>query len=67
MRVTIHISHTESDDLASVQAAAAVLGFEITERGGFMGDHHTELAKEMNPTALEDLLDAYGENLAVAV
>jgi len=56
MQVTIHISHAEGDDLARVEAAARMLGCEVTSRGGFMGKHHTELSREMDAATLADLL-----------
>jgi hypothetical protein len=56
MQVTIHISHSEGDDLARVEAAARLLGCKITGRGGFMGKHHTELSREMDAATLERLL-----------
>lgn len=61
MKVTIHISHTEADDLAEVEAAARRLGMTPTARGAFMGKHHTELSGTMTASALADLLAADGE------
>ena len=66
MKVTIHISHTEADDLAEVEAAARRLGMNLTARGAFMGKHHTELGGAMTPSALAALLAASGEPDAVA-
>jgi hypothetical protein len=56
MQVTIHISHAEGDDLSRVEAAARMLGCEVTRRGGFMGKHHTELSREMDAAALASIL-----------
>ena len=61
MKVTIHISHTEADDLAEVEAAARRLGMSLTARGDFMGRRHTELTTTMAPSALAALLAAGGE------
>jgi hypothetical protein len=58
MKVTIHITHTEADDLAQVEAAARQLGLDVTSHGGFMGRRHTELAAEMDPATLAALLEA---------
>jgi hypothetical protein len=56
MKVTIHISHCEGDDLTRAETAARMLGCEITKRGGFMGKHHTELSREMDVVTLANLL-----------
>jgi hypothetical protein len=56
VKVTIHISHTEADDLSDVEAAARRLGMTLTARGAFMGKHHTELGGVMTASALADLL-----------
>ena len=56
MKVTIHISHSEGDDLTRAETAARMLGCEITKRGGFMGNHHTELSREMDVATLANLL-----------
>jgi hypothetical protein len=56
MKVTIHLSHAEGDDLTGVEAAARLLGCEVTRRGGFMGKHHTELSREMDAATLASLL-----------
>ena len=66
VKVTIHISHGENDDLASVEAAARRLGMDIVQRGGFMGQHHTEFSANMTPVALVGLLQADAEPSAVA-
>ena len=66
VQVTIHISHGENDDLASVEAAARRLGMDIVQRGGFMGQHHTEFSANMTPVALVGLLQADAEPSAVA-
>jgi hypothetical protein len=58
VKVTIHISHTEADDLAEVEAAARRLGMAVTARGAFMGKSHTEFGAAMSPSALADLLAA---------
>jgi len=66
MKVTIHISHCESDDLGAVQATAAALGFDVTPRGAFMGKCHTEFARDLSPGALETLLETLGDPSAIA-
>ena len=58
MKITIHINHTEADDLAAVESAARGAGLVLTRRGDFMGRCHTEISGEMSPSALADLLDA---------
>ena len=58
MKVTIHITHTEADDLAQVEAAAERLGLDVTSHGGFMGRRHTEMSAEMDAPTLTALLDA---------
>ena len=61
MKVTIHISHTDADDLSEVEAAARRLGMALTARGAFMGKHHTELGGVMTASALADLLTVDGD------
>ena len=56
MKVTIHISHSEGDDLSRAETAARMLGCDVTKRGGFMGTHHTELSREMDVATLANLL-----------
>ena len=56
MKVTIHISHDEGDDLTRAETAARMLGCEVTKRGGFLGKHHTELSREMDTVMLANLL-----------
>jgi hypothetical protein len=56
MKVTIHISHTEGDDLTRVETAARMLDWEVNRRGGFMGKHHTELSGEVDAATLANML-----------
>ena len=56
MKVTIHISHGEAEDVALVEAAARRLGLAITQRGAFMGVRHAEFSGTMSAPALADLL-----------
>ncbi len=56
MKVTIHISYSEGEDLTGVEVGARMLGCEITKRGGFMGNHHAELSREMDAATLANLL-----------
>ncbi len=64
MKITIHISHSEADDLTRAETAARMLGCEVTKRGGFMGTHHTELSREMDVVTLANLLRE-AQNLSV--
>jgi hypothetical protein len=66
MKVIIHISHSDSDDLCAIQAAAAALGFEVTPRGAFMGRSHTEMARDLTSDALETMLETLGGGSAIA-
>jgi hypothetical protein len=66
MKVTIHISHCEADDLAAVEAQATRLGLAVVARGDFMGRRHTEFAGDMSAAALANLLDNGPEPSAVA-
>ena len=66
VKVTIHISHGENDDLASVEAAARRLGMDVVQRTAFMGQHHTEFSANMTSVALVELLEADAELSAVA-
>ncbi len=56
MKVTIHISHSEGEDLTGVEIGARLLGCDITKREGFMGGRHTELSREMDAGTLANLL-----------
>ena len=66
MKVTIHITHSETDDLAEVEARARRMGLAAIARGNFMGRHHTEFAGDMSASALATLLDSAPELSAVA-
>lgn len=66
VKVTIHITHSETDDLAEVEAAARRLGLTVTQRGGFMGVHHTELGAVMTASTLAGLLNDEAAVEAVA-
>ena len=66
MKVAIHISHTQGEDLAQLQAAASVLGFSCISRGGFMGKNYSEIEGEMSVETLQRMLDAVAEAEAVA-
>ncbi|HEY4030454.1 MAG TPA: hypothetical protein VGM25_08930 [Caulobacteraceae bacterium] len=66
MKVTIHISHSDCDDLCALQAAAAALGFEVTLRGAFMGRSHTEMARDLTPDAVEAMFETLGDQSAIA-
>jgi len=66
MKVTLHISHSDADDLAAVHATAEALGFDLTERGPFMGGRHTEIARDLSPAELQTMLETLGGPLCVA-
>ena len=66
MKVTIHVSHGEADDLAAVEAKAMRQGLTVVARGEFMGRRHTEFAGDMSASALANLLDSVPELSAVA-
>jgi len=66
MKVSIHISHTEADDLGRVQALAQALGLDFAARGGFMGKHHAEITADLSPAALEALLAGLGDRGVLA-
>ncbi len=66
MKVTIHISHGEADDLIAVEAAARRLGMTVTQRGAFMGVHHTEFSGAMSASDLAGLLGAEPDLSAAA-
>ena len=66
MKVTIHISHSDADDLGALQAAAAALGFDVTPRGAFMGRSHTEMARDLSPDAVQTMLGTLGDHSAIA-
>jgi hypothetical protein len=65
MKITLHISHAEADDLARAETAARRLGWQVTSRGGFMGKHHTELCAEMSAAALAEMLELASQTVAV--
>ena len=66
MKITIHIQHSDADNLAEVEAAARNRGLTVSTRGDFMGQHHVELVGEMSAGALVDLLDIAPELSAAA-
>ncbi len=66
MKVAIHISHSQGEDLAELQATASVLGFSCISRGGFMGKDYSEIEGEMSVDTLRRMLDAAAEVAAVA-
>ena len=66
MKITIHIQHSDAENLADVEAAARRLGLAVSTRGDFMGQHHAELVGEMSADALADLLDVAPELSAAA-
>jgi hypothetical protein len=66
MKATLQISHSETDDLARLQAAARKLGWDVTSRGGFLGKHHTEICIEMDAARLAVLLESVQDKGSVA-
>ncbi len=66
MKVSIHISHTQGEDLAGLKAAANALGYTCTSRGGFMGKNYSEIEGEMSVETVQRMLDAVGEVESVA-
>ena len=58
MKVSIHIKHTSQDDLDKLRSIAHELGFAIVSFGEFLGLGHTELRREMDMAALEELFIA---------
>ena len=66
MKVTVHISHSETDDLGRIQDQARALGLNVTSRGGFLGKHHTEIEGDMTPATLESMLQLSAANTSVA-
>jgi len=66
MKVTLHISHSDADDLAAVHATAEALGFGLTERGPFMGRRHAEIAGDLSPAELRRMLEALSDPLSAA-
>jgi hypothetical protein len=66
MKISIHISHTEADDLGGVRAAAQEMGLDFSARGGFMGKQHAEITADLSPATLEALLTSLGARSALA-
>ena len=66
MKISIHISHTEADDLDGVEAAAEALGLDVAARGGFMGRQHMEITADLSPADLEAMLTGLGARNAIA-